>query len=102
MDARDPQLRIDVGAVVRVAGEIDLATVGPFRDALEAASACPDAIVCLDLSGVTFIDSTAIHAIGLAVNRVPEGCVIVHEPSAVVRRVFAIVGLDAWPNVHMV
>ena len=70
--------------------------------AVEAASECPDAIVCLDLARVTFIDSTAIHAIAVAVNRVPEGCVILHEPSRAVRRVFEIVGLDAWPNVHIV
>jgi anti-sigma B factor antagonist len=101
-EGRRTDLRLEPGATIRVSGELDLSTTEPFRAALERATASPDTIVCLDLSGVTFLDSSAIHAIAVAVNRVPDGCVILHEPSPAARRLFTIVGLDRWPNVHIV
>ncbi|MEO8696813.1 MAG: STAS domain-containing protein [Acidimicrobiales bacterium] len=61
----DARIRIDVdnGRVV-VAGGLDMATVPLLRAVL--AKLCPvairhDIVVSLDLSGVTFIDSTGLH-----------------------------------------
>jgi anti-anti-sigma factor len=98
--ASDP--RIDVGAVVRVGGEVDMSNVDALDAALDRASACPDAIVCVDLAEVTFIDSAALHSLIRLARRLPEGRVIVHDPPALARRLFSIVGLEAWPNVHIV
>ena len=54
----------DRTCVVVVAGEIDLVTAPAFRDALTAAveDESTDGIV-VDLSGVTFLDSTALNAL---------------------------------------
>ena len=50
--------------VVAVTGEVDMATAPEFRDALTAAveDENTDGIV-VDLSGVTFLDSTALNAL---------------------------------------
>jgi anti-anti-sigma factor len=65
------QLRIAVTdqpgwAIVQPAGEIDLATVSQLEEALEA-SISGDSNVALDLTEVTFMDSTGLRAV-LAVN----------------------------------
>jgi anti-sigma B factor antagonist len=50
-------------ARIRVAGEVDLATIGILRDAIARALAeRPDRLV-LDLAGVTFADSQLVHAL---------------------------------------
>ena len=67
---------------VTVWGEIDLATVAPFRDALsEAIETNPDAIV-IDLGHVSFMGSTGIRELVRIHNatrrielRVPQGIV---------------------------
>ena len=46
------------GPVVRLSGEIDMATVGPVRDQRVAVD---DAIVTLDFCDVTFMDSTGVN-----------------------------------------
>ena len=46
------------GPVVRLSGEIDMATVGPVRDYLLALD---DLILTLDFCDVTFMDSTGIN-----------------------------------------
>lgn len=50
-------------AVVRPVGEIDLASVGAVTDALDAIHADGGGPVRLDLTGVTFIDSTGLRAV---------------------------------------
>jgi anti-anti-sigma factor len=46
--------------VIRVAGELDLATVAALEKELEAAIAGPSTRVVVDLSDLDFIDSTGI------------------------------------------
>jgi anti-sigma B factor antagonist len=50
-------------AVVVLAGEFDLATVESVREALTRAITEPRQRLIVDLSGVTFIDSSGLHAI---------------------------------------
>lgn len=45
--------------VLVIAGELDLATIGTLKDAV-ATRLSPDAHVVLDLSGLTFCDSTGL------------------------------------------
>ena len=72
-------------AIVSLRGEIDMSCGPALRDALSAAQqGSPDVIV--DLSGVTFMDSTGLNALIGAYHRAPEGgslgVVGPHRPSA--------------------
>lgn len=48
--------------ILRPSGEVDLATVSAFRDALTAAAARGRSIV-VDMSGIKYVDSSGIHAL---------------------------------------
>ena len=57
-------------AIVAVAGEIDVASAPAFEDALAAAVRDRDqAGVCVDLTDVTFMDSSGLSALVRAVER---------------------------------
>ena len=67
------QLQIDRSdqpgwAILSPSGEIDLATVGQLEDALAASIGNGDTDVAVDLTGVTFMDSTGLRAL-LAANQ---------------------------------
>jgi anti-anti-sigma factor len=86
---------------VRVWGEIDLAA-GDLTDQLIAA-ASPRAIgteFVIDLSGVTFMDSTGLNAL-LQVSKTCPRIDIAVRTSAQVFSVFKVAGLveTPWPNV---
>jgi anti-sigma B factor antagonist len=92
--------------VLRVTGSIDLQTRSQLLDAGRAAMAKQPSAVVLDLSGVSFIDSTGIGAlveIGHAAaddsdNDNDAGGLILRNPSPRVIRILDISGLrDAWP-----
>jgi anti-anti-sigma factor len=92
--------RIDDGVAVR--GEIDLATAGDLAEALYAAAAATDAGFLIDLSGVTFIDSTGIDALTRVLNvHADKRFVIV--PSNQVFTLLHLSGLTngTWPNVDV-
>jgi anti-sigma B factor antagonist len=82
-------------AVVIAGGEIDVHTSPGLSDALRAADALSDRLV-LDLTAVTFLDSTGLSAMVAALNRGKErgGSMSLVGPSGVVRRVLAITELD--------
>ena len=48
---------------LRVAGEIDLSSAPQLRDAALRALRQGEGPLCLDLSGVTFLDSTGLHVL---------------------------------------
>jgi anti-anti-sigma factor len=75
---------------VTASGDLDLATVGAFHDAV--AAACEDGAreVLLDLGDLRFMDSTGLHAILLLRNRV---LVSVSHASASVRALFEMAGV---------
>jgi anti-sigma B factor antagonist len=80
-------------AVLRVVGEVDLATA---HDLVVAATSHADVPVRLDLSGVTFIDSTGISAL-LEIRRSAErvgGRVELVERSAAVDKVMSLAGIS--------
>ena len=81
-------------AIVSVRGEINMSCGSAFRDALRAAQqVSPDVIV--DLSGVSFMDSTGLNALIGAYHRAPEGGSLgVVGATSAVRRVFDITGLS--------
>lgn len=51
------------GTMLRVAGEVDLSSAPQLRDAALRALRQGEGPLCLDLSGVTFLDSTGLHVL---------------------------------------
>ena len=51
------------GALVTIAGELDLATVGQVRAVLGSEAVARSDAVVVDLTGVTFMDSTGLSAL---------------------------------------
>jgi anti-anti-sigma factor len=91
---------IDDGVCVR--GEIDLATAGDLAEALYEAAGATDTGFLIDLSQVTFIDSTGIDALTRVLDvHADKRFVIV--PSNQVFTLLHLSGLTngAWPNVDV-
>jgi len=53
----------DDGMVVRVEGELDVASATVLDDALKQAEASDAPVIAIDLTGVSFIDSTGLRAL---------------------------------------
>ena len=88
----------DAGGRVTVAlrGELDLSTVGKVQDELRRVEAADPEIVVLDLSKLTFLDSTGLRCVVTADERLREQgrrLVIIRGPDAV-QRVFSITRLE--------
>jgi len=83
-------------AVVKVQGEIDLDSAGDLSDAALAAMQEIGPSLVLDLSGVTFMDSTGLKVL-LAVHKRAElagGRLVLAAPTRSVNRVVSIPGFD--------
>lgn len=86
--------------IVAVSGEIDVATAPPLRERLQAQSASGPATLIVDLSAVTFLDSTALGVLVGALKRCREAGgnlpLVITEPR--ILKVFEITGLtDVFP-----
>jgi anti-anti-sigma factor len=81
--------------LVIICGEIDIATTGNLRDALTTALTRGPHIEA-DLSAVTFMDASGIGVLLAARRQAAEagGSLTLRAPSAVVRRLTEILGLD--------
>jgi anti-sigma B factor antagonist len=90
-DARDGYVTI------HVRGEFDLAGVEAFTDAIDAATGGGPVVVELDLSDVSFIDSSGVGAIVVAARTVATrgSAVRIGGRSPVVERVLEVSGLEA-------
>lgn len=94
----DLQLRVKIvgeATVVEVRGEIDLHWAPQLRAALIKAAQVESPRVVVDLSEVSFLDSTGIGVLVGALKRVREKGGVLHFCGAAsrVRRVFEITGL---------
>jgi anti-anti-sigma factor len=81
---------------VSLKGELDLSTVAKVEEELRRVEASEASLVVLDLSSLTFLDSTGLRAVITADERAREQgrrFVIVKGPDAV-QRVFAITRLE--------
>jgi anti-sigma B factor antagonist len=80
--------------VVEVSGEVELHSAEQLRDALMQASNVERPCIVVDLSRVSFIDSSGLGVLVGALKRVRErGALSLVCPQARVRRVFEITGL---------
>jgi anti-sigma B factor antagonist len=87
--------------VFRVAGELDMSSTGDLIEAIEHAST-EDGDLFLDLSELQFIDSMGIHVlIQISQSRTGHGCLVLSAPSPAVTKVFELVRLSTFPNVHV-
>jgi anti-sigma B factor antagonist len=77
-------------------GELDLATMPVFADALASALAKRPVVVELDLTGLGFIDARGIDAIAAASARMSGwgGLLAVRHAHGIVQRLFDLCGLD--------
>jgi anti-sigma B factor antagonist len=81
--------------VVTLTGELDIATAEGLSDWLLEIAGSP---VVVDLSGVTFVDSSGISALIMAQNgmRANGDELILSRPDPFVKRTLEIVGLADW------
>ena len=87
----------DTPRTILLEGEIDMATAPFLGDALSEALDSAEGVV-VDMAGVTFIDSTGLHALvqaALSMNGAGP-LVLAHVPPGV-QRVLKIVGMDELP-----
>jgi anti-sigma B factor antagonist len=80
-------------AVLAITGEVDMASAPGLRDQLQQLDARN---VVIDLSGVTFIDSTGLGVLVAALKRSREagGHLVLRSPTRATRRVLDITGLS--------
>ena len=95
--AVEGQLTVEVSqvAIVALRGEVDMAGLGALEGAIEPFLA-PGQTVVLDLSGVTFADSTLLKVLTEARGRLSDagGALLVRNPSDQARRLLTIGQLD--------
>jgi anti-anti-sigma factor len=83
-------------------GELDMATVPLMEIAIEDAVAGGGPIT-LDLTDVTFADSSGIGAIMKSVKSLPTGCMVLHGVHDEVGRVIDLMGIGrGLPTLHVI
>jgi len=82
------------GEVLRIVGEIDLGSASEFEDAVLAITGEGDDCI-IDLSDLTFIDSTGIRAVIRVADRCSPTALVLRSPRPNVLKVFDITGLEA-------
>lgn len=82
----------DRGAVLRVSGEVDLASVDVLRAEIRAALESSPPELWIDLCDTAFMDSSGLHALVETAHEVDRVAIIC--PPGPVRRVFELTGLD--------
>lgn len=103
-DAQDPPSQATLvvtegeAPVVSLHGEIDLSSVGAVRAVISDALAHADTSLVIDLSDVTFFDSSGL---GLLVTAKDEGApagveLVLRAPSPAVQRILELAGTTDW------
>lgn len=82
--------------VVKVDGEVDLSNAAGLRDHLIQQVTEGNHNIAVDLSGVEFMDSSGLAVLisGLRRTKEHDGSLVLVGPTASVRRVLSITGLD--------
>jgi anti-anti-sigma factor len=88
--------RLDDRVVVRVDGDLDLASADAFEEALAPVASAPHVVI--DLSSCTFLDSAGIRVIAATARQAPRVSVVATDPGVV--RVLEITAVDTMVPVH--
>ena len=85
----------DGGRVFELKGELDASTCRGLAEQLVGPSG---SLVVVELSGLTFMDSSGLGAIHAARRSMIKdgGMLVVSRPTPIVHRVLEITGLDTW------
>jgi anti-anti-sigma factor len=89
---------------ISLSGELDLATVEQL-DAALAPAVMEGGPVTLDVSKVTFMDSSALHSILKAAQSLGDrGCVLVHgvNENRMTQKLFEITKIGDMRNIHVI
>jgi anti-sigma B factor antagonist len=87
---------LDDRVVVRVEGDLDLASADAFEDAMSTVAFAVHVVI--DLGSCTFLDSAGMRVIAATARSAPRVSVVVTDPS--VLRVLEITGVDTMVSVH--
>ena len=82
-------------------GDLDLSTI-PLMETAIAPAIAKGGPVTLDLSGLTFIDSTGVGSIVRSLHLLPSGCIVLHGVRGAVQRVLDMMNVDRAPNLHVI
>lgn len=88
--------RLDDCVVVRVEGELDMASASELEDAVSRVTSSPHVVI--DLGSCTFLDSTGMHVITETMRKAPRMSVVATDPG--VLRVLGIAAVDTMVAVH--
>ena len=88
-------VRSDRETIIYVQGEIDIATAGRLRDAIEPHMG-PKQTIIMDLSGVEFMDSSCIRVLVQARGSLTKdgGSLVLRNPSQVAHRLLTLTGVE--------
>jgi anti-anti-sigma factor len=85
---------------LRLSGEFDRSSLAELRRALASVSTKSELV--LDLSELTFMDSSGLGALlSLAGSRNGNGPVVLRNPSAPLERLLALVAIEQHPNIEV-
>jgi anti-anti-sigma factor len=93
---------VGIHALVTLAGEVDVSTVGELYERLAALQREGVQHVALNMSEVTFVDSSGLSLLVSLHKRMEskEGGLIIFSPSAELRRLLQITGLGNYLNIR--
>lgn len=80
----------------RLVGEVDLSNAAQLQRFAE-----PGPDLYLDLSGVSFMDSTGLRSLIQVCQARPDHAVVVLNPSAPIKRLFEVTGVDRVDNLRI-
>lgn len=78
---------------LKVVGELDIASAAPIRAAIDTIVALQPERVVIDLTGLTFIDSSGLSLFLILAHGVAK--VELHNPSPMVRKIIDVTGLSS-------
>ena len=82
-------------------GELDMATV-PIMSIAIVDAVARGGPLSLDLTDLTFLDSTGVGALLKAARDLPSGCIVLHGVHDGLRTVTGLLGVDEAENIHVI
>lgn len=88
--------RLDDGVVVRIEGELDMASAPELERAISHVTTEPHLVI--DLTSCTFLDSTGMRVITETIRQAPRVSVVATDPGML--RLLEITAVDTMAPVH--